>query len=102
MVNTCQSLKSGRGAHRACLLHDVSALQVGKLLAELVREPVAPGAAGSSSSRREGNTGAEGAAPGVASGELLYAEWSPSAPRYLLVSARLEARAHMHCMPCSW
>lgn len=43
--------------------------QVGKLLAELVREPVAPGGAGGSSSRREGNAGAERAATGTAAGE---------------------------------
>jgi hypothetical protein len=45
-------------------------LQVGKLLAELVREPVAAGAAGGSSSRREGNAGAESTAPGVTAGEV--------------------------------
>jgi hypothetical protein len=34
-------------------------LQVGKLLAELVREPLGPGAGGGSSSRREVNAGSE-------------------------------------------
>lgn len=33
--------------------------QVGKLLAELVREPLGPGAGGGSSSRREVNAGSE-------------------------------------------
>jgi hypothetical protein len=39
-------------------------LQVGKLLAELVREPVAPGAGGGSSSRREVNAGSESSTGG--------------------------------------
>lgn len=40
-----------------------SPVQVGKLLAELVREPLGPGAGGGSSSRREVNAGSE---PGTA------------------------------------
>jgi hypothetical protein len=38
-------------------------MQVGKLLAELVREPLGPGGGGGSSSRREVNAGSE---PGTA------------------------------------
>lgn len=45
----------------ACVCCD---LQVGKLLAELVREPLGPGAAGGSSSRREVNAGSEAGASG--------------------------------------
>jgi hypothetical protein len=53
--------------HCETVLH-LLLLQVGKLLAELVREPVAAGAAGGGSSRREGDAGAESTAPGVTAG----------------------------------
>jgi hypothetical protein len=55
-------------------------LQVGKLLAELVREPVAAGAAGGSSSRREGNAGADSTTPGVSAGEQSHVLMQGTAP----------------------
>eukprot|EP00775_Hariotina_reticulata_P010780 gene10779-10936_t len=53
-------------ARDSSIRHILTKLQVSKLLAELVREPVAPGAPGhANSSRREGDAGAEGSAPGA-------------------------------------
>ncbi|KAF6254729.1 hypothetical protein COO60DRAFT_1642091 [Scenedesmus sp. NREL 46B-D3] len=52
-------------ARDSSIRHILTKLQVGKLLAELVREPVAAGAAGGSSSRREDTSGPESSAPGI-------------------------------------
>jgi hypothetical protein len=51
-------------ARDASIRHILAKLQVGKLLAELVREPLGPGAGGGSSSRREVSAGSEGGAGG--------------------------------------
>lgn len=45
--------------------------QVGKLLAELVREPAGPGAGGGGSGRREAAGGGDSAAVGVSAGVML-------------------------------
>jgi hypothetical protein len=56
-------------------------VQVGKLLAELVREPVAPGAGGGNSSRREVNAGSESGTGGH------MGEWASSTAMLLLAFA---------------